>query len=309
MLNLIKLLINFFKPKNLNELKSEETEVSDLKKLTEPIVEEPIMEESIKEETVKVENKKETIIEEQKVVKEPIKIKKHFLPKSSYFSGPTKKEWVFLHHTAGWENPYNVIAGWGRDTRNVIATEFLIGGQKITDNSDQFDGEIVQAFPEGSFAWHLGIGRRDLHTNSIGIELNSFGYLTRGGYHTRQEGKQVWIKKQPGKFYTYVGTLVNDDQVIELEQNFRGYKYWHKYSDKQINSLKQLIIYIKERDGIDPKKGLVELIKEKGAHEAFDFCDINTVNNTPGLWLHTNVQKGKFDLYPDPDLIKMLLSL
>ena len=43
-----------------------------------------------------------------------------------------------------------------------------------------------------------------------------------------------------------------------------------RYSDKQIESLRLWILYIAERDGIDVRKGLPELIKEKGA-DAFEF--------------------------------------
>jgi peptidoglycan hydrolase-like protein with peptidoglycan-binding domain len=31
--------------------------------------------------------------------------KKKYLPKDEYFQGPTKKWWIFLHHTAGWKIP------------------------------------------------------------------------------------------------------------------------------------------------------------------------------------------------------------
>jgi hypothetical protein len=281
-------------------LKDEEPVIKEENVTADKVTEEVSKEKPVVEETPQVEEKVPQVEE-----KKTFKFKKHYLPKISYFPGPGEKNWLFLHHTAGWENPYNVIDGWGRDTKNTIGTEFLIGGQKVTDGNTYYDGMVVQAFPSGSYAWHLGVGRNALHTDSIGVELNNFGYITRGGYYK----KGNWVKKQPGVFYTYVGTKVNPNQVIELEQKFRGYKYWHKYSQKQIESLKELILYIKERDGIDPTKGLVELIKEKGAFEAFNFVDVKYVTEHPGLWLHTNVRKDKFDLYPDPDLIKMLLSL
>jgi len=34
-------------------------------------------------------------------------INRHFLPEGEYKSGITKKEYCFLHHTAGWHNPFN----------------------------------------------------------------------------------------------------------------------------------------------------------------------------------------------------------
>ena len=106
------------------------------------------------------------------------------------------------------------------------------------------------------------------------------------------DGKRTWIRKQPNKFYTYVGTEANPNQVIELEQEFRGHKYWHNYSDKQIEALRKWSRYIALRDGIDISKGLPELVRTMGAFKAFDFCDVKYVTANPGLWCHTNVQHG-----------------
>jgi lysozyme family protein len=96
---------------------------------------------------------------------------KKYLDKDEYFAGPTKKQWIFIHHTAGWHNPYNVVSDWNNDTRGKIATEFVIGGQSIKADDEKYDGTIVQSMPQGSYAWHLGIGNCALHYNSVG---NSF---------------------------------------------------------------------------------------------------------------------------------------
>jgi hypothetical protein len=217
-----------------------------------------------------------------------INIKTQFLPRGEYFAGPTKKDWLFLHHTAGWENPYNVITAWGRDTRGQIATEFVLGGPKITDGDTRWDGEIVQAFPAGGYGWHLGTGNNVMHRNSVGIEVCNFG----------------WIKD--GR--TYVNTVANTSQLCTLAKPFRGFTQWHRYSDKQIQSLKDLIIHIANRDNIDVRKGLPELVKSKGA-AAFDIVDTALVARTPGLWNHTNVRKDKFDMFPQPELLDMLMEL
>lgn len=235
--------------------------------------------------------------------------KELFLPEGEYFKGPTRKKHIFLHHTAGWENPFKVINDWASDKRGQVATEYVLGGPRITDGDLTNDGKLVKAMPEGAWGYHLGIGGRAMHRESVGIELTNFGYLTKGGFYKQIEGKRTWVKKQPGKFYTYVGTLVDDAQVTDLGAKFRGYQYWHSYSDAQILMLKKWIKYIGERDNINVSKGLPKLISEVGAFDAFDFCSIDYVERNPGVWCHTNVQKGKFDLYPHPKLVDMLLSL
>ena len=65
-----------------------------------------------------------------------ILINKSYLSKDEYSKGPIKAEYIFIHHTAGWQNPYNVIKSWENDTRGKIATEFVIGGQSIRGNDN-----------------------------------------------------------------------------------------------------------------------------------------------------------------------------
>ena len=230
------------------------------------------------------------------------------MPVDEYYMTDEKKDWIFIHHTAGWNNPFNTIKHWARDKRGRVATEFCLGGQKITDNNNEFDGHVVQAFPEGGYGWHLGTGNSLMHRGSVGIEVNNFGFLTEGGYYKRVNGSRTWIKKTAGKFYTYVGTEAHPNQVVELAEKFRGFKHWHRYSDKQISELDKLIRWIGERDNIDVRKGLPELIREKGA-KAFDECSVSMCTNTKGLWSHTNVRTTKFDMFPQEELLDMLLSL
>ena len=231
-----------------------------------------------------------------------------YLPKNEYYASSEYKRWVFIHHTAGWNNPFNTIKHWGADSRGRVATEFVIGGVKITDNDTEFDGVIAQAFPDGGYGWHLGIGNNIMHRASVGIEVCSFGYLTKGGYYKRINGKNVFIEKESNQFYTYVGTLASRCQIVELKKEFRGYKFWQRYSDKQLDTLQKNLKYIGERDNIDIRRGLPDLIRDKGA-DAFDVCNVEMCNNTRGLWSHTNVRTTKFDMFPQDELLDMLLSL
>lgn len=214
---------------------------------------------------------------------------KKYLPIGEYLQGPTRKEWIFLHHTAGWNNPYGVIQDWGSDTRGAIATEFVLGGKNCKTGDSQYDGLLVQAFPAGGYAWHLGTGNSPMHRNSVAIEICNFGQIVNGK--------------------NYVGVPVLSDQINTLKKPFRGYLTHHKYTDEQIDVLKNWIVYIANRDNIDPTKGLVDLIKTKGGAAAFDFYDVAYCESHKGLWLHTNVRKDKVDLFPQQEVIDMLLSL
>ena len=216
-------------------------------------------------------------------------VNRHFLPVGEYKQGPTDKEYVFIHHTAGWHNPYNCIDSWGRDSRGAVATEFVLGGQSVKGNDDKYDGEMVQSFPEGSYGWHLGKnGSQHMHTHSVGIEVCNFGYIVNGK--------------------TYAGTRVDESQIVTLDQEFRGHKDWHRYSDAQIESLRKWILFVAERDSIDVRKGLPDSIRKIGV-SAFEFNEDAYYGRIKGLWTHTNTRKDKSDMFPQKELIDMLLGL
>lgn len=226
----------------------------------------------------------ENVIQTPKLI-----IEKKFMDKDEYLAGPTKKEFLFLHHTAGGHDPYSVVTMWNNDTRGRIGTEFVLGGQSVFNGNAKHDGVVVQAFPEGGYAAHLGKnGSQHMHNHSVGIEVCNFGPI--------KDGK------------TYTGRPADPKQIVELKKAFRGHKTWHRYSDTQILVLKDLILYIAERDNIDVRKGLVEQIKLKGV-DGFEFNADAFNGKVKGMWTHTNTRRDKSDMFPQQELIDMLLSL
>jgi hypothetical protein len=227
----------------------------------------------------------------EKIVELPdgLLIEEYLLPKGEYLEGPTNKEYLFLHHTAGWHNPYKTVDNWGRDTRGRVATEFVMGGPSVKGNDTTHDGRLLQCIPEGGYGWHLGKnGSQHMHTHSVGIEVCNFGYVVNGK--------------------TYAGTTVHESQIVTLPEKFRGHKDWHRYSDTQIEVLRKWILYIADRDNIDVRAGLVEEIKNKGA-SGFEFNEDAYYGKVKGMWTHTNTRKDKVDMFPQPELLDMLLSL
>lgn len=218
-----------------------------------------------------------------------LEIIEFFMPEDEYKKGPINAEWVFLHHTAGWHNPYNVIKQWDADKNGAISTEFVLGGPSCKGNDEKYDGEMVQAFPAGNWGYHLGKnGSQKMHVNSVGVEVCNFGYV--------KDGK------------TYAGASVEESQIVTLDKPFRGHSTWHRYSDKQIEALKLWLEFIAERDNIDIRAGLPALIKEKGA-DAFEFNEDAYYGKVKGVWTHTNTRKDKFDMFPQQELLDMLVSL
>lgn len=217
-------------------------------------------------------------------------IDEYHLPKGEYLEGDYKNDYIILHHTAGGANPRSVVDCWSKDSIGKVATEFVVGGQNCKNGSVKYDGQIVRAFPEGCQGYHIGSsGSSYMNTHSVGIEICNFGYL--------KDGK------------TYTGTLADQSQIITLDSPFRGFLDWHKYSDEQINSVRELLFYISNRDNIDLHEGLYRWINEEGVMKAFDYHEDAYKGKIKGLLTHTNIRKDKFDCSPQPNLIDMIMSL
>ena len=213
--------------------------------------------------------------------------------------GKIQPENFFIHHTAGWNNPYNTINSWNKDDRGRVATQYCIGGTSVKVGSygdDKYNGTVVECFPDNYIGWHLGkVGNFNMSKYSSAVEINNFGYVT----------------KKNGKYYTYVNSEVPESMVCDLGYEFRGHQYWHAYTKEQIESLGLLIKHVKNiYPDIDMSAGLPQLLKD-GVHpkEAFGFNDDAYNGRIKGLWTHTNVRKDKFDCFPQPELVDLLKTI
>ena len=202
------------------------------------------------------------------------------LSDKQYFQEESPKTQIYLHHTAGGGDAVAVSKFWNsNETR--IATAFVIGNK----------GTIVQCFSSKHWAWHLGVDQQDfphgvtyknLNKLSIGIEVCNWGPL-----HLKD-----------GKYYNYVNSVVDPSQVTKLDQLYKGHLYWQKYTDEQIESLRQLVVYLCDTYKI-PKAYRPEIFS----------IDVEAFKGTPGIYTHNSVRKDKSDIYPCPRMIKMLQSL
>lgn len=231
-------------------------------------------------------------------LEDPLTINRVYLDTDQYVRDYGKIEplSLFLHHTAGWNNPYNVANDWNTDKRGRVGTGYIIGGKSIRKGKyggDKYDGEVIECFPDNYFAWNLGkVGNFDISIYQASVELANFGYAIKKG----------------DKFYNYINVEIPKEMICDLGFKFRGYRYYHKYTDAQIESLRKLIIHIhKIYPKIEITKGIPELlVKGTAPKKAFDFNTdaYNGIQN--GTWCHTNVRTDKFDLSPQPNMVNML---
>lgn len=202
------------------------------------------------------------------------------LKETQYYQEEFPKKQIVLHHTVSNGNAKNVMAGWNK-TPAKVGTAFIIDRE----------GVIHQCFSSKHWAHHLGTkakNNKQLNQESIGIELCAWGTLKRSPIITG-------IK---ATFTSSVGTVVPNDEVIELEKSFRGSKYYQKYTDKQLKSLQILVNYLCETYNI-PKTYNPEM---------WEFSR-SAINGSPGIWSHTSFRKDKSDCFPLIHLIKKIQNL
>lgn len=230
----------------------------------------------------------------------PIHIIKE-LSAGEYVKEKTVKRGFALHHTVSDGDPEMVLNNWEHDTRGAVATPFIIGREMVNGNKEH-DGKIMQVFDMDFWAHHIKTDRmgfdwnHNVMTNKsyIGVELCSWGCL----------------KKVGTKFYDLSGKIqIPEYQVCILKKPFRTYEFWHKFTDAQLHSLYELAKYVSKKTGIN----FEDLTYEP---ETVDFqwfeMDWNAMSAGYGhskvrkLTTHTNFEYGKFDTFPQPELIEVI---
>lgn len=201
-------------------------------------------------------------------------------PSHQYVKVEQNKTQVVLHHTVSGKSIKGDLAHWNK-TKARVATAIIISR----------DGTINQLFPSKYWAYHLGIKTKEfnkfnlpyknLEKTSIGIEFDSYGGLT----------------KENGIFKTAYNQTIEADSVTEYSEPFRGYSYFESYTDEQIESARQLLVFWNERYDIPLKYN--------------DMFGLNrdALRGVSGVYTHASFRSDKSDCHPQPELITMLRNL
>lgn len=200
------------------------------------------------------------------------------LDPEQYIKQIFNKDKVFIHYTTSGPNAKSVINYWNGNSPRV-STAFVISGR------GEEDGKIYEAYNPDYWSYHLGVKgtKGALDRNSIGIELCAWGRLEKRGE----------------KYYNVYGTEVPADEVYKLEDEWRGSLYYHSYTDKQLESIENLLSWIIKNYKIPIQD--IEFNR--------DWMEYNldlVKSKTPGIWTHTNVRTDKSDIYPDKRVFDML---
>lgn len=218
---------------------------------------------------------------------------------NDYYREETKKNQIVLHHTVSGSEVNSSINWWKSDPRKV-ATSFIINGS----------GKIYQLFSSKYWAHHLGIksdflknkgfkdyGTRNLILNkgSIGIEICNWGGLVKSENDTFHPA--LWDSKIK-KFVPNKKVQIKEHNVETYDKPYRGFKYFEKYTNEQIESTARLSIYLCDKYNISKKYN----------SEMWDI-NMDALSGKSGIYTHTSFFIGKSDCHPQPELIEMLKSL
>lgn len=230
------------------------------------------------------------------------KIKQLEFPESQYYKTEIAKKQIVIHHTASGRGIDGDFTHWLTDPAR-IATAFIIGE----------DGTIYQLFSSKYWGHHLGlksdflkakgfsdsnIRNNALNQASIAIEVDSWGPLTT----------------KDGKFYSYTGTEVPASEVYHYEkqlhtipsskyndsigQSGKPAFYYQKYSDAQIESLRDLLEYLAKKFNIPVTY-----------NEDMWNVSLKALRGNPGIFTHVSYRNDKSDCHPQDNLIQMLQTL
>ncbi len=202
------------------------------------------------------------------------------LKETQYYQEEFLKKQIVLHHTVSNGNAKSVMSWWA-STPTRVGTAFII---------DRV-GVIHQCFSSKHWAHHLGTkakNNKQLNTESIGIELCSWGALKRSPLQSSVQAK----------FTSSTGAIVSQDEVAELEKPFRGSIYYQKYTEKQLKALQILVNYLCETYNI-PKNYNADM---------WEYSRM-AMNGNPGIYTHVSFRKDKSDCFPQVELIKKIQDL
>lgn len=210
-----------------------------------------------------------------------MKIIQEFLPKDQYVDEDSKKTQIVLHHTVSGVGVAGDINWWLKD-KSRVGTHYIIAR----------DGQIYQMLPDEKWIYHLGLSNKDfsligipykqLEKNSIGIELDSYGWLKRDGNGRILTGYKT----------IFPGTL----KAVEV--SYRGFTLYEEYYEPQLQALKELLLHLCSVHGIN-----------KAFNEKMFEVNKSAMTGVNGIWSHGSYRRDKTDVYPSPSLIEMLKSL
>ncbi len=215
-----------------------------------------------------------------------------------YYSDIHKKDKIIIMSSATSAHPLSYIGKIEAQRvllkNKSIGTAFCIGGklesywlyEGKSHNINETNGSIYKFFNEENWASFIRTGQPNdysINSSAIGITLCNMGGL---------------ILSKTGVMLNSMGLPVSDKDVFDLGRTWKGYRYFHAYTDEQLNVLYELIRWIISKYSLKISRGIY------GQPLWFD-TSRDALNNKSGIW-NGNNYSDSIDIYPHPQLIEIL---
>lgn len=228
---------------------------------------------------------------------------------SPHYRGVYPKQMLFGHNTVSPTSAHyrdgrsGVTGDFGHWETTKKKSKFNLGTYAIGDA----DGKVYSGFDDKYWAHHLGIRSVDfarfglpninkwIAKHSIGYELDCLGPLVPA-----PEGKGLfWTAEKTYQQRGFVSRIrVPEKNVIFYPDGFRGFNYFERFTDHQIESARLQYLYLCAKYAIPTDYNEDQWDVSQRALKAF-----------PGIWQHVSVRPDKSDCHPQPELIEMLKGL
>jgi len=188
--------------------------------------------------------------------------------KTYYYQTKTEKTKICLHFTVG------VITG---DISSLTKENNHMSVPYVVDRL----GHIYRLFDDSYWSYHLGStaigGNQIMSKASVGIEISNYGPL----------------KLKDDKFVDAYGNTYCSDIGYVDSVAYRGYSFYAKMTEKQVDAIAHLLTYLSEKHGIP-------LTFKDYIGEVFETPEEAVAYK--GVFCHSNVRTDKFDLPPEMTL-------
>lgn len=215
-----------------------------------------------------------------------------------YYSSKAPRKRICLHHTAGgtarssfewWESQNK--AEQGRVRKGEKGYGVYVGTSILVDR----DGTWYEVFPR-DLGWMYQLGIRDVaaETTTIGIELASWGALTK------KPGGNTLFAFGGADDVGDADELVASGKVVKLGTPYRGFEYFEAYTKAQIGSVLEGVPWLCDQHGI-PRKMAKEVVRP--------LVNVAKWRAYEGVVHHAMFRQDRTDLHPGfpfADLAKAL---
>lgn len=192
----------------------------------------------------------------------------------SYTKEIYRKKQLILHHSAGWDNARGMFDYWKNDGVLHVATS--IG---IVD-----DGKVIRGFDESYWAHHIGMRNTNnliRNMESVGVEVCNWGALS----------------EKNGKYYSWANVEIPESKVIELD--YKGIKYFEKYTQQEVDSLELWMVLNSVR---------FDIPLDYKPKDVWSLSN-NAINGEPGFYTHNSYIPSKSDMSPQPIVVDMFNNI